>query len=166
MKAFDIMNKDVVVAHPDTAITDVVDLLIDNNVPAAPVVDENNKLIGIVTEGDLLYKKVRPHVPHYVNLLGATIYYNGISEYDKSFKKLMAATAADLMTKNVIVAAPDADIEQLAGVMVTEHLKSIPIVKDGVVLGMVLRRDILRLISTERERIQTYINNVEEKTEK
>ena len=44
------------------------------------------KLLGIISEGDLLYKKVRPHVPHYVNVLGASIYYNGIGEYNAKFK--------------------------------------------------------------------------------
>ena len=108
-----------------------------------PIVDDEEKLIGIITDADLLYKKIKPHVPHYVNLLGASIYYNGISEYDKGFKKLMACTAREMMTKNVIIAAPDADVEQIAGVMVAEHLKVIPIVKDKRVLGIVTRYNIL-----------------------
>lgn len=158
MVARDIMSTNIVTATPDMPITDIVDLLVEHNVAAAPVIDEAGKIVGIVTEGDLLYKKVRPHVPHYVNLLGATIYYNGISEYDRSFKKLLASKASDLMTKDVIVAAPDAEIEQLAGVMVTEHLKSIPIVEEGKLLGIVFRRDILRLISTERAKIEEFGN--------
>ena len=48
------------------------------------------KLLGIISEGDLLYKKVRPHVPHYVNVLGASIYYNGIGEYNAQFKKIVS----------------------------------------------------------------------------
>lgn len=91
----------------------------------------------------MLYKKVKPHVPHYVNLLGASIYYNGISEYDKGFKKLMACTAKDMMTKDVIIAAPDAEVEQIAGVMVAEHLKVIPIVKEKHFVGIVTRGNIL-----------------------
>lgn len=147
--ANDIMKKYVVTASPDTPISDLVKLFVKNEVSAVPVVDGEEQLVGIVTEGDLLYKKVRPHVPHYVNLLGASIYYNGISEYDRSFKKLMAVTAKDLMTKDVIVAAADADIEQLAGVMVAEHLKTIPIVVRKRVIGIVTRRDILEIIAVD-----------------
>ena len=108
-----------------------------------PIINEKDELAGIVTDADLLYKKVKPHVPHYVNLLGASIYYNGISEYDKGFKKLMACTAKDMMTKDVIIAAPDAEVEQIACVMVAEHLKVIPIVKEKHIVGIVTRGNIL-----------------------
>ncbi len=147
--AFDIMEKNFVTASADTGVFKLIQLFVKNKVSAIPVVDSEEKLIGIITDADLLYKKIKPHVPHYVNLLGASIYYNGISEYDKGFKKLMACSAKDLMTKNVIIAAPDADVEQLAGVMVAEHLKVIPIVKDKKVVGIVTRSEILEELYNE-----------------
>ncbi len=125
--ASDIMEKNFVTATPETSAFDLVNMFVKNHITAIPIINEKDELAGIVTDADLLYKKVKPHVPHYVNLLGASIYYNGISEYDKGFKKLMACTAKDMMTKDVIIAAPDAEVEQIAGVMVAEHLKVIPI---------------------------------------
>ncbi|WP_441562147.1 CBS domain-containing protein [Colibacter massiliensis] len=141
--AADIMEKVFVTANLDTPVFDLVQMFIKNRVTSIPIVNDDNQLAGIVTDADLLYKKIKPHVPHYENLLGASIYYNGISEYDKSFKKLLACSAKDLMTKDVIMAAPDADVEQLAGVMVAEHLKVIPIVDNKRVLGLVTRHSIL-----------------------
>ena len=147
--AADIMEKYVVTASPDTTVYDLVDLFVKNKITAIPIVDDEDILVGIITDGDLLYKKIKPHVPHYVNLLGASIYYNGISEYDKGFKKLLASTAKEMMTKNVIIAAPEADVEQIAGVMVAEHLKVLPIVKDKRIVGIVTRRDILEELYAE-----------------
>lgn len=141
--ASDIMEKNFVTASPSTSVFSLVHMFVKNKVAAIPIVDEEEQLIGIITDADLLYKKIKPHVPHYVNLLGASIYYNSISEYDKGFKKLMACTAKEMMTKNVIIAAPDADVEQLAGVMVAEHLKVIPIVDGRRVVGIVTRYNIL-----------------------
>lgn len=141
--ASDIMEKVFVTASPETSVFDVVHMFVKNKITAIPIVDDEEKLIGIITDADLLYKKIKPHVPHYVNLLGASIYYNGISEYDKGFKKLMACTAKDMMTKDVIIAAPDADVEQIAGVMVAEHLKVIPIVDGRRVVGIISRYNIL-----------------------
>ena len=66
MKSQDVMNKYPVTVGKDAPISDVADLLVKYNLTAVSVVDEENKLLGIISEGDLLYKKVRPHVPHYV----------------------------------------------------------------------------------------------------
>ena len=86
-------GKNFVTATPETSVFDLVNMFVKNHITAIPIINEKDELAGIVTDADLLYKKVKPHVPHYVNLLGASIYYNGISEYDKGFKKLMACTA-------------------------------------------------------------------------
>ena len=70
MRIEEVMNKYPVTIDKQAPISDVAELLVKYNLTAVSVVDESNKLIGIITEGDLLYKKVRPHVPHYVNVLG------------------------------------------------------------------------------------------------
>ena len=97
MRIEEVMNKYPVTIDKQAPISDVAELLVKYNLTAVSVVDESNKLIGIITEGDSLYKKVRPHVPYYVNVLGASIYYNGIGEYNSQFKKLLASSVEDLM---------------------------------------------------------------------
>lgn len=80
------MNKYPATVTKETSINEAAKLLVKYKVAALSVVDEDNKLVGIITEGDLLYKKVRPHAPYYVNVLGASIYYSGIGEYNRSSK--------------------------------------------------------------------------------
>ena len=79
--AADIMEKNVITAKKDTTIFDLVDMFVKHNITAIPVVDDDNAVIGIVTDADLLYKEVKPHVPQYVNLLGANIYYGNLKKY-------------------------------------------------------------------------------------
>lgn len=150
MRIEEVMNKYPVTIDKEAPISDVAELLVKYNLTAVSVVDENNKLIGIITEGDLLYKKVRPHVPHYVNVLGASIYYNGIGEYNSQFKKLLASSVEDLMTKEVITAKPETEVEEVVAVMLDKHLKSMPVVdKEGVLIGSLGRRDIIKLIAKD-----------------
>ena len=101
------MEKNVITAQKDTSIFDLVDMFVENNVNAIPIVQDDKEIIGIVTDADLLYKEVKPCVPQYVNLLGANIYYGNLKEYQQGFKKLFACTAEQLMTKKVIMAGPD-----------------------------------------------------------
>ena len=70
MKIQEVMNKYPCYCWQRCAgFLSVADLLVKYNLTAVSVVDDDNKLLGIISEGDLLYKKVRPHVPHYVNVL-------------------------------------------------------------------------------------------------
>lgn len=150
MRIEEVMNKYPVTIDKQAPISDVAELLVKYNLTAVSVVNENNKLIGIITEGDLLYKKVRPHVPHYVNVLGASIYYNGIGEYNSQFKKLLASSVEDLMTKEVITAKPETEVEEVVAVMLDKHLKSMPVVdEEGVLIGSLGRRDIIKLIAKD-----------------
>lgn len=147
----EIMNKYPITVGKDEQITNVAKLMVKHNLTAIAVVDEENKLIGIVSEGDLLYKKVRPHAPHYINILGANIYYGGIGEYDGQFKKLMATHVEEIMTTEVITAYAEAEVEVTVGAMVEKHLKNLPVVDDAYhLVGMVSRHDIMKLIAEEQ----------------
>lgn len=150
MKVQEVMNKYPVTVQKDATIAEVARLLAKHNLSAVAIVDGENKLEGIITEGDLLYKKIRPHVPHYVNVLGASIYYNGIGEYNAQFKKLLASHVSDLMTSEVITTKIETEVEEVVAVMLDQHLKNIPVVdKDYRVIGIVSRHDIIDLIAKE-----------------
>ncbi len=147
----EIMNKYPITVGKEEQLTEVAKLMVKHNLTAISVVDDNNKLIGIISEGDLLYKKVRPHAPHYINILGANIYYGGIGEYDAQFKKLVATKVEEIMTTEVITAYADAEVEVTVGAMVEKHLKNLPIVDDAYhLVGMVSRHDIMKLIAEEQ----------------
>ena len=147
----EIMNKYPITVGKEEQLTEVAKLMVKHNLTAISVVDDNNKLIGIISEGDLLYKKVHPHAPHYINILGANIYYGGIGEYDAQFKKLVATKVEEIMTTEVITAYADAEVEVTVGAMVEKHLKNLPVVDDAYhLVGMVSRHDIMKLIAEEQ----------------
>ena len=136
----EIMNKYPITVGKDEQITNVAKLMVKHNLTAVAVV-----------EGDLLYKKVRPHAPHSINILGANIYYGGIGEYDGQFKKLMATHVEEIMSTEVITAYADAEVEVTVGAMVEKHLKNLPVVDDAYhLIGMVSRHDIMKLIAEEQ----------------
>lgn len=145
----DIMEKNFVTAAPDTSVFDLIDMMVEHNVAVIPIVRDDGALAGIVTEADLVYKKVKPHMSHYSALLGENVYYNGMNEYEKGYQKKMACNAKELMTTDVVVASPKATVEQIAGIMVSEHLKLIPVIDDNRLVGLVTRRHILNELYKE-----------------
>lgn len=144
------MNKYPATVTKETSINEAAKLLVKYKVAALSVVDEDNKLVGIITEGDLLYKKVRPHAPYYVNVLGTSIYYSGIGEYNAQFKKLLAAHVEELMTTEVITCSPKEEVESVVATMLEKYLKSVPVVDEmGTVIGVFSRHDVMELIAKE-----------------
>ena len=154
-KAKDFMTKYVFIVPPDITIHELIRLFVSHNVSAIPVVGEGNKLLGIVSEGDLLYKKVRPYIPQFIDVLGGTLYYCGYGRYEKSFRKLLATQASEIMTKNVRCVTPETDMTAITTLMVDEHLKSVPVVDEkNILVGMVTRHDILTVLAlNEREEL-------------
>lgn len=147
MKVKDIMDKYPITVMPDTNVQEIAILMDKHHVAAVPVVDDDNKLLGIVSEGDLLYKKSRPQAPHYVNLLGASIYYSGIGEYNENFHKLLATRSEELMTCDVITCSGEEEVETISALMIDKKIKVIPVVKGGRVVGTIGRRHIIKLIA-------------------
>ena len=165
MKVKDFMSKYVFTVSADTTVHELVGLFITHPVSAIPVVGDDNELLGIVSEGDLLYKKVNPKIPQYVDVLGGNLYYCGFGRYERSFRKLLATTASEIMTKDVRCVTSDTDMETLTTLMVDEHLKTVPVVERKKVpnsdiqpparlVGIITRHDILGAIAaTEAEEL-------------
>lgn len=146
MQAQDIMVKEVITVHQDATIAEIAKVLYDNDISGVPVVDDEGLLAGIVSEGDLLHKETSPRLPDFVNVLGAIVYYNGVERYNDDFKKLTAAQASAMMTKPVITVSPEAEIDSVVKLMLEHHIKRIPVVKDGKIVGIISRRDIIKLL--------------------
>ena len=160
LKAKDFMTKYVFTVTPDTTVQQLVGLFVTHPVSAIPVVGDDNELLGIVSEGDLLYKKVSPRIPQYVDVLGGNLYYCGFGRYEKSFRKMLAITAEEIMTKDVRCVTPETDMEAITTLMVDEHLKTVPVVTKAKLsvptpgtepparlVGIITRHDILGAIA-------------------
>ena len=113
----DVMYKLFLTVTPDTPVRKVFRMFIKYRLMAIPVVDEEDHLIGLITSADLMYKQTKPHVPRSLPIIGSKIFTNRMNGYAKDFKKLMDEPCEKIMTKDVIIATPEADTEQIAGVM-------------------------------------------------
>lgn len=143
----DIMRTNVITVNPDTEIKEIARTLYENNISGVPVIDSNEKLVGIVSEGDLLHKETNPRAPQAFGFLGALIFYRkSVKQYESDFKKLIALTASEIMTKKVITIPKDAPIEDAASAMINNNIKRLPVVEDGKLIGIVSRMDIIKTL--------------------
>jgi len=141
----------VLTVKKDDTIGEVAHVLSENNIGGVPVVDADNKIVGIITEKDLLYKDIEPRVPAAVNIQGATLFLEGISRYRKELKKLVATRAEDIMTRDVITVDENTEVERVARIMVESDITRVPVVNNGKLVGIISRADIVKHIAKTLE---------------
>jgi CBS domain-containing protein len=147
MQVQEIMTREVVTVRPDTPVTDVARIFREKAISGVPVVDDEDSVVGIVTEVDLIARHARPHFPAYIAFLDSIIYLESSKRYRESMRHILATTAGELMTAAVETVSPEVDVQDLATLMVERRANPVPVVDDsGCLVGIVSHTDLLGLL--------------------
>jgi CBS domain-containing protein len=143
----DVMTTDVLTFRPDEPIQEATERLVDRDVDGAPVVDDDGRVIGMLTTDDLLVQETRLHYPTVISLFGAYLELpSSHRRFEEDLRRAVAATVRDVMHPHPVSCGPDDTIERVATVMHEERLDRVPVVERGRLVGIVARGDILRSI--------------------
>lgn len=143
----DIMTKEVLTVHENDTVEKCANILSTEDLSGLPVVDDNGKVIGIITEGDLIKRASRIEGPPVLEVLGGIFYLETPDKFMERLKKLTGSIVREIMTKNVITVSPGKDIEYAATLLVREKIKRLPVVDDlGNLVGIVSRKDIMHYL--------------------
>jgi len=152
----DVMTTRVVAVRKGASFKDIAALLTEHRVSAFPVVDDEGKVIGVVSEADLLSKEAL------VAAIGAQVARLRGAPFGGEFAKAAAVTAVDLMTKPPVVVTPDEPVTSAARLMYHARVKRLPVVGErGQLVGIISRADALSVYNRPDEEIrQEIIKNV------
>jgi CBS domain-containing protein len=141
----DIMDSNPATVHPDTPVEEVIALMRDHELPGVPVVDDEGRCVGMVTEADLVLPDDQGdlHLPHYINLFGGTVFLEPLGRFEGRLRKAFASTAADMMTRDPDTVAPDTSVKDAARLVHESGHNRLPVVEDGRLVGVVTRLDLL-----------------------
>ncbi len=144
LTARDIMTTDPLTVARDLSVTDAAKLMVEKHVGALPVI-EDEKLVGIVTEGDLIMQDVRMEFPTYIHLLdGFIMYPPATARFESELKKAVGATVGDVMTAEPVVVQAETTVEDLATLMVDREVSRVPVLDGDKLVGIVSKSDIVR----------------------
>jgi len=147
MLAKDIMTKDVITVRPEDDVDKVAQLLLENKISGIPVVDENHRVIGMITEKDLMIKATELKVPFYLTLFDSIIFLENPIRLKNDLKKYTASQVKDAMTEKVHWVAEDTPVSEIAEMMQKENINRVPVLRHGKIIGIVTRNDILKSIT-------------------
>jgi CBS domain-containing protein len=147
LMAKDVMRTEVHAVGEETPLLAIATLLATHHISGVPVIDEGQRLIGIVTEADLIdeHKRER-HIPR-VALYGIFPIPEDLLE--ETYESGKGLTARAVMTRKVTAASEQTSLHELADMMVMRHINRVPIVRDGKLVGIVGRGDLVRALADE-----------------
>lgn len=146
MLARDVMTTSVVTVSPATSVQEVAQLLLEHHISAVPVVDAEGRLAGIVSEGDLIRRPemgTEPRQSWWLTLLG------GPEDSARDYVKVHGRRASDVMTRRVVTVAEDTPVAEIARLLEERRIKRVPVVRDGRLVGIVSRADLVRALASQ-----------------
>src|SRR5689334_22386370 len=151
MRAEDVMTTDVVTVAPETSVQDLAALLANHGISGVPVVDAANNLVGLVSEGDLLHRTEtgteRRTQRRRVRWLDALASDRDLA---RDYVRSHSRTVRDVMTRDVITATETTELDEVANLLGTKRVKRVPVVRDGKVVGIVSRANLVRALATTK----------------
>jgi CBS domain-containing protein len=145
LKASEIMTKEVITIKKDASIGELSELLVKNKISGVPVVDDGGRIIGVVTEADIIVKDTDLHFPRYFKLLDAIIYLESLNKFKANLQKHIATRVEDIMTVKVRTIKPDTPVNEIADLMLDLKVNRLPVIdEDNKVVGIVTRSDIVK----------------------
>ena len=144
MNASDIMTKTVISGRPDTTVGQAVELMLQHRISAIPVLDDERRVVGIVSEGDLMS---RVEGANDQNRSWWLSLFSEAQANAKDFVLKHGQHLRDIMTTQVTVVTPDTPVGKIARLLETRHIKRVPVVNDGELVGIVSRANLLQAIA-------------------
>jgi CBS domain-containing protein len=145
MKASDVMIRRVVSVSPETSIVEAIGLMLDNHISGLPVIDQDGKLVGMLSEGDFLRRPETETERRRSAWLDALF---GLSEAARDFIRSHGSRVREVMSAHPITVNEDTPLDQVVHLMETRRVKRLPVVRGGKVVGIVSRANLMLAVAS------------------
>ena len=145
MQAQDIMTRNVIAAAPDASVEAVAALMMKNHISAVPILDAEGKVLGLISEGDLMRRvegAEKRHKSWWLSL------FSGTADTAADFVAMRSRRASDIMSHPVETVAPEMPVADIARLLEKKRIKRVPVVEGGRMIGIVSRANLLQALST------------------
>ncbi len=149
MKAMDVMVRDVITVKPDDEVAEAVQLLAEHDVSALPVVDDDENVVGVISEADLLHREeigTEKQRPWWLEAVTPA------SKLAGEFAKSHGRRVEEVMSTDVVSAAEDTSLEEIATLLERHRIKRVPILRGGKLIGIVSRSNLIQALASAMTR--------------
>lgn len=144
LTAKEIMTREVIAVGPETEVIDLANLFWKKRISGAPVVDDSGKLLGVVTESDLIDQSKNVHIPGIMSILDSVIFLENPAKLDREIKKMTGTRVRDIFSEEIVTVNEDTPMSEIATIMSDRNLHTLPVVNGGKLVGVIGKGDIIR----------------------
>jgi len=146
LTASDIMTTEVITVRKETTLKELARLFYENHINGVPVVDDNDRLIGIICESDLVRKNRKLHIPTVVAVFDAVFYLESSKKMEKEFSMISATKVEGLYVKEVITVDERTPLDEIATIMTEKKAYTLPVMDGERIVGIIGKGDLIRTL--------------------
>jgi len=148
----DVMSHDPIVVQPETPIKEAIKILVEHRISGLPVVDQTGKVVGVISETDLLWQETGVTPPAYIMFLDSVIYLENPARHDKELHKALGQTVGEVMSGEPLTITPDQPLRKAAKLMQEKSVRRLAVTDEaGKLIGILTPGDIVRQMAAELE---------------
>jgi CBS domain-containing protein len=144
------MSHNPILVRPQTPLKEAIQILAEKRISGLPVIDDAGKLVGIISETDLMWQETGVTPPAYIMILDSVIYLQNPGTYERDLHKALGQTVGEVMSKNPVAISPDKSLREAAQLIQNHKVQRLPVLDNGGnVIGILTRGDIIRAMAAE-----------------
>jgi len=141
------MTREVITVNKNLPIKELSKLFIENRFNGVPVVNDDNQVVGVVTQGDLIEQNKSLHIPTVIALFDAVLFLESEKKFEADVKKLTGTKVEDIYHEHAISVAPTADISEITTLMAEQDVHTLPVLDGDKLVGIIGKRDVIRAMA-------------------
>ena len=149
LTAKDIMTSEVITVQMQTTVNELAEILWKNRISGAPVLDDDGRVVSVVTENDLIDQSKKFHIPTMISLLDSVIFLESSKKTEKAIKKMAGNTVLDICSKELVSVSEDTRLDEIATIMANKKVHTLPVMQDDRLVGVIGKSDIIRSMATK-----------------
>ena len=143
----DIMTREVVTVNQDLAVEKLAEVLWENRISGAPVVDSDGNVVAVVTESDLIDQAKKVHIPTMISILDSVIMLEKADKIEKEIRKMTGTTVKEICSSELVTVSPETTIEEVATIMAEKGVHTLPVMADDKLVGVIGKADVIRTLA-------------------
>jgi CBS domain-containing protein len=148
LKASQMMNTSFLTITPDMGVDELARLFTRKHISGAVVVNKKGKLLGVVTESDLIAKEKNLHLPTVVSIFDAVIYLESSDHFKDELQRMLASQVEDIYSRDPITIIADTNLADIATLMTEDGVHFLPVMENGHVAGVVTKREVIEALAS------------------